>query len=408
MNFSDQDESWPVRLVMVQGAEGYHKRKLVASRDIAVGEVVLKEHPLLSIFDGPRLSADFVASFWLRSDWPFTPTAVPQANSNLYDYGALYHLSVAHPERLSDTAWMDRFAIDQVQSEYERFEHSVMAANLFPGNLELQAAARRFLRVLGSNSFVATNRLSLRQFGLAFYHWASYINHSCEPNTQWNIGPQFQIFMRAISPISAGAEVVTSYSGIGALLDPDCHKDGPVRFGTCLCTRCSRPASENLCEPRSRTVARKFDANMAAFRAGKEPMSYAANVAGILDHGCLDETATQYPVHTCLLAHAVFTRLFVERMPLPDEFARCLLGLGRLLSSAIAKSSGSSVSYIAILLSELRCVYDLMRLLLLRSQGRQWIPLLTPLRDRVAESICSGDKEAAVAIIQQALEHVGH
>ena len=353
-------DDYPVRIV--GGKEVGFARRMVATRDIKVDEVLWREEPLLSVLDGieeDQMNSPFAGSFWLRCDWLYRPPTLPQSGSPLYAIGALQYLIARHPNLLLDTRWMDVFhdtLVSELQTHlYEAVRKLVPPLVDSSEESELKTskvgrAMRRFLRIVIANAMPAVNMLSGQQYAIVLYQWASIFNHSCDNNARHCIGSFHELVVRANRPIKAGEHVTLSYESDMMLFEPHPQTRTLSSFREhCLCERCARISRE---EPLYTSFVEELAQKMRDCIAetvrdipDADQLYYSEKVALTARAGAFNIPMEVVPFHTYALMCSALANMFWRQRDAgecPDEVVEMIEIAAQLLAKGVERIRASA------------------------------------------------------------------
>lgn len=251
--------AYPIQLVRGAHNDPYHRRKFVATRDIANDEKLFEELPLLGVSTLAHASSPLAGQFTVAEALSMNfATDLRDCGMCGWIMALTEYVIARHPDWLLEPSWMDQFGTDVANTQFARKIDTECGVRLRPAlatanarrsklsNKKTYAVARRFVRLVCNNSFSVENDITSKQMGEALYHWCSFFNHSCAANARWRVGMKQKITIYANAPIAAGTEITISYGCDDTLYEPGVQAMGLRRF-TCQCTMCRRP--DNLTRP---------------------------------------------------------------------------------------------------------------------------------------------------------------
>ena len=197
-------------------------RRVVATRDISAGELILHEKPLFSttnlkIPEQPHIDEEASIHSWFGK-WIFEDLEFLEGTNSPGFFSHIYtHILDERPELLTtDTEWMKHFhqstkplPQDSAVSDFARRKLSQKSQS--KAFLHYMPWSIRFWKLYSANAFHTSTAIGGTVFGMALYHWASYFNHSCKANAvHFNVRGQ-AIVVRAAADIKKDEEIFISY-----------------------------------------------------------------------------------------------------------------------------------------------------------------------------------------------------
>ena len=249
-------DEWPVALQRNDNGDPYERRKMVAKRDIAKGEVLLREKPLLCIaramvikigaeLDDPKVKR-WVGG-WVLADEDMLYHAL-QTDDPMFEY-IFEKIVREHSELFRDHEWMDEFLMNGLGSfrpEMKKTQIRLVRSLAERGMRDCVTGARKFISLFVTNSFMCHTVFGAARYGLTVFHYASNFNHSCVPNAVFWHNRQQEFVAVAAKPIAAGEEVCIAYTL--AAVEVGCrHTEIPAHASfTCRCVMCADGNKERL------------------------------------------------------------------------------------------------------------------------------------------------------------------
>lgn len=155
-------------------------------------------------------------------------------------------------------------------------------------------------------AIVCTNGYSILEddqtaIGTGFYRQASFVNHSCMPNTVVSFGDNAELYLRAVRPIEIGQEIELAY--LADLAPDELLSELAERYAfRCSCELCSMnpdPRGIVICPENSSIKATKELVNVALSRIKGDPCNFESSLQ-ILDSFCGPQHSFRFSALTCI------------------------------------------------------------------------------------------------------------
>lgn len=250
------DDQWPISVFNGESGAAHVRRQMVAKRDIAKGEVLFREKPLLCIASAmlPKFGTELRdpkmrrwVGGWVLDDDEILNYAL-KTDDVMFEY-IFEKIAREHSELFRNHAWMDEFAMHRLvafRPHFTKDQIRLVRSLAERGMRDCIAGARKFLSLFATNSFMCQTVFGGACYGRTVFHYASYFNHSCAPNAMFWHNREQEFIAVAARPIAAGEEVCIAYT-LGTL-EVGClnAKLPPDNIFNCTCATCARGESQRL------------------------------------------------------------------------------------------------------------------------------------------------------------------